>query len=50
MSIAKEIMEIHGGEILVESDFGVGTLVTLLFPSANQQDPQDPQDPADGPD
>jgi signal transduction histidine kinase len=47
MSIAKEIMEIHGGEILVESDFGVGTSVTLLFPSANQQDPQGP---ADGPD
>lgn len=47
MSIAKEIMEIHGGEILVESVFGVGTSVTLLFPCTN---PQDLQGPGDGPD
>lgn len=45
MSIAREIMAIHGGEIQVDSVFGVGTAVTVLFPSA---DPQELQDPADG--
>ena len=35
MSIVKEIMEIHGGEVLVDSVVGLGTVVTLLFPIAN---------------
>ncbi|MDO8742687.1 MAG: ATP-binding protein [bacterium] len=35
MSIVKEIMEIHGGEVLIDSILGQGTAVTLLFPAAN---------------
>jgi signal transduction histidine kinase len=31
MAIAKQIIEIHGGIIIVESTIGVGTLVTVLF-------------------
>jgi signal transduction histidine kinase len=38
MSIVKEIMEIHGGDILIDSVFGVGTSVTLLFPCTHPQD------------
>ena len=33
MSIVKEIMEIHGGSVMVDSTAGQGTSVTLLFPA-----------------
>ena len=33
MSIVKEIMDIHGGSVAVESTAGQGTSVTLLFPA-----------------
>ncbi len=32
LAIAKEIMDIHGGKIAVESQLGVGTVMTLCFP------------------
>ena len=32
LAIAKEIVEAHGGEIKLESEFGKGTLVTVKFP------------------
>ena len=32
MSIAKEIVELHGGEIRVQSTVGKGTIVTLVLP------------------
>ena len=32
LAIAKEIMEIHGGKITAESDYGKGTTMTLWFP------------------
>jgi signal transduction histidine kinase len=32
MCIVKEIMEIHGGRVSVESEFGEGTTVTLWLP------------------
>ena len=31
MSIVKEILELHGGQLLIESTIGVGTSVTLLL-------------------
>lgn len=37
MSLVKEIMEIHGGGVEVESTFGVGTTVTLWLPVAEQE-------------
>lgn len=43
MSIVKEIMEIHGGDILIDSVFGVGTSVTLLFPCTHPQDLPGPE-------
>lgn len=35
MSIVKEIISLHGGEIQLESEFGVGTTVTLWLPAMN---------------
>jgi two-component system heavy metal sensor histidine kinase CusS len=32
LSIVKSIMELHGGKVKIESQVGVGTTVTLLFP------------------
>ena len=32
LAIAKEIVEAHGGEIKIESEYGKGTLVTIKFP------------------
>ena len=34
MSIVKEIIEIHGGEVTIDSAVGVGTTVTLWLPAA----------------
>jgi signal transduction histidine kinase len=34
MSIVKEIVELHGGSVQVESEFGAGTAVTLWLPAA----------------
>lgn len=36
MSIAKEIMALHGGSISVDSTLGAGTCVCLLFPAPSQ--------------
>jgi signal transduction histidine kinase len=33
MSIVKELVELHGGEVTIETAFGVGTTVTLWLPS-----------------
>ena len=35
MSIVKEIMDLHGGELVVDSAPGLGTSVSLLFPAAD---------------
>lgn len=35
MTILKEIIDLHGGRIVVESEFGVGTEVTLFLPVAS---------------
>lgn len=35
MNIVKEIMEVHHGEVVIDSILGQGTSVTLLFPAAN---------------
>ena len=34
MSIVREIIELHGGEVSVDSTFGAGTQVTLWLPGA----------------
>lgn len=34
MSIVKEIIELHGGEMTIESELGAGTTVTLWLPAA----------------
>lgn len=36
LAIAKEIVEAHGGEIKLESEYGKGTLVTIKFPAAQK--------------
>ncbi|NNM59745.1 MAG: heavy metal sensor histidine kinase [Legionellales bacterium] len=33
LAIVKSIVELHGGEILINSELGKGTTVTLIFPS-----------------
>ena len=33
MTIVKEIIELHGGQVSVDSEFGVGTTVTLWLPA-----------------
>jgi len=35
LSIAKEIMEAHGGTITAQSEVGVGTVMTLIFPKTD---------------
>ena len=38
MSIVKEIVELHGGRLQIESQFGAGTTVTLWLLAASPQD------------
>ncbi len=38
LAIAKEIISAHGGDIVVESNVGEGTLVTIHFPIADHKD------------
>ena len=38
MSIVKEIIELHGGQLLIESTIGAGTTVTLWLPAASASD------------
>ena len=33
MTIVKEIIELHGGQVTVSSEHGVGTTVTLWLPA-----------------
>jgi len=35
MAIAKQIIELHGGDIFVESALAVGTNITICFPQSN---------------
>jgi signal transduction histidine kinase len=35
MAIVKEIMLLHGGEVVIKSAHGQGTAVTLMFPIDN---------------
>lgn len=37
MSIVKEIIELHHGEILIESQYGQGTTVTLVLPCVSDE-------------
>lgn len=38
MSIVKEIVEVHGGQVTVESTYGVGTAVTIWLNCSNETD------------
>lgn len=38
MSIVKEIVEVHGGQVTVESTYGVGTAVTIWLDCSNETD------------
>ena len=38
MSIVKEIIDLHGGELQIESQFDAGTTVTLWLPAASASD------------
>jgi two-component system heavy metal sensor histidine kinase CusS len=40
LSIVKSIMEIHKGEVKVESEVGRGTVITLRFPEGDGSQPQ----------
>ena len=42
MSIAKEIMTLHHGSLVVESEHGRGTAITLLFPISPSPDDEEP--------
>jgi PAS domain S-box-containing protein len=37
LSLVKEIVELHGGKVELESEFGFGTCVTLWFPRSRPQ-------------
>lgn len=37
LNITKKLVELHGGKIQVESEFGVGTVVSFLIPLAESQ-------------
>ena len=41
MSIVKEIVELHGGEVSIESAFSKGTTVTVWLPAEQADDDQD---------
>ena len=32
LPLSKKLTELHGGELLIESELGAGTTVTVLFP------------------
>jgi signal transduction histidine kinase len=33
LNISKEIMELHGGKLIIDSSVELGTTITLIFPS-----------------
>ena len=40
MSIVKEIMALHQGEVVIESALGVGTTVSLMLPAQADNPPE----------
>ena len=42
LSLSRKLMELHGGELKIESTEGVGTTVTLVFPDEPSGDAQNP--------
>jgi len=34
LPICQKFMELHGGTLVIESEFGMGTTVTICFPAA----------------
>ncbi len=38
LSITKQLIEHHGGRLVIESELGVGTCVSLIFPSERNRD------------
>jgi signal transduction histidine kinase len=46
LAIADRIVTDHGGKILVESKFGIGTVVTVRLPVADAGDSHGEQEPA----
>src|ERR1019366_8263275 len=47
LAIADRIVTDHGGKILVESKFGIGTIVTIRLPVADAGDSHGEQEPAE---
>jgi signal transduction histidine kinase len=45
LAIARDIVQAHGGEIVAQSAFGEGTVVTLIMPDRSRG----PSDPAADP-
>jgi signal transduction histidine kinase len=46
LSIAKSLVELHGGRLSLESTVGVGTVVTAIFPADRVRPPAPPADAA----
>jgi signal transduction histidine kinase len=40
LSVASQLVELNGGELTIESEFGKGTTVTLLLPAATAVEPK----------
>lgn len=40
LALVKRIMNLHGGNITVRSQYGIGTIISLVFPKANDKKPK----------
>ena len=40
LALVKRIMNLHGGNITVRSQYGVGTIISLVFPKTNDTEPK----------
>ena len=40
LALVKRIMNLHGGNITVRSQYGVGTIISLVFPGKNDKKPE----------